>query len=86
MPIYEYRAKDSANACEHCAENFEVTQHISDPPLKVCPVCGRPVRRVISAFSVSRTASTRSLLSDKNIKRHGFTKLVNEGDGKFRKV
>ncbi len=86
MPIYEYRAKNSAAACEHCSENFEVTQRMGDPPLKVCPVCGAPVERIISLFSVSTAPSTRSLLSDKNIKRHGFTKLVNEGDGKFRKI
>jgi len=86
MPIYEYRAKDSTRACEHCAESFEVTQRMSDPPLDACPVCGRAVERVISLFSVSTTPSTRSQLSDKNIKRHGFTKLVNEGDGKFRRI
>ncbi len=86
MPIYEYRSKNLATACEHCADNFEVTQRISDPPLEVCPVCGGLVERVISLFSVSTTPSTRSLLSDKNIKRHGFTKLINEGEGKFRKI
>jgi len=86
MPIYEYKAKDRARCCEHCSERFEVTQRIGDAPLTNCPVCGAPVERVISLFSVSAAPSVRSLLSDKNIKRHGFTKLINEGDGKFRKI
>ena len=86
MPVYEYIAKNSSTACKRCAEPFEVTQRVSDPPLTTCPACGKPVERVISLFSVSTGPSTRSLLSDKNIKRHGFTKLVNEGEGKFRKI
>ncbi len=86
MPTYEYRAKDPSAGCENCADGFEVIQRVSEPPRSTCPVCGGPVKRVISLFSVSTRPSTRSLLSDKNIKRHGFTKLVNEGDGKFRKI
>jgi putative FmdB family regulatory protein len=86
MPTYEYRAKKPAQACRHCAQTFEVHQRVSDPPLQVCPHCGTPVKRLISLFSLSTTPSTKSLLSDKNIKGHGFTKLVNEGEGKFRKI
>jgi len=86
MPTYEYRAIDEAKACEYCAESFEIDQHMSDPPISVCPRCGAAVKRVISLFSVSTGPSGKSLLSDKNIKRHGFTKLVNEGGGKFRKI
>ena len=86
MPTYEYRARDEARACEYCAESFEVDQRMSDPPLTVCPRCGAPVEKAISLFSVNTRPSTKSLLSDKNIKRHGFTKLVNEGDGKFRRT
>jgi putative FmdB family regulatory protein len=86
MPVYEYRARDVAKACPYCSESFEVDQRMSEPPLKVCPECGAPVKRTISLFSVHTGPTTRSLLSDKNIKRHGFTKLVNEGNGKFRKI
>ncbi len=86
MPTYEYRAKDPDRACRYCAESFEATQRITDPPLTACPKCGSPVQKAISLFSVGTMASTKSLLSDKNLKRHGFTKLVNEGSGKFRKT
>jgi len=34
MPIYAYR-------CEHCGHEKDVIQKFSDPPLTVCPACGR---------------------------------------------
>jgi len=40
MPIYEYQ-------CENCGE-FEVTQKITDNPLKRCPTCKGKVKRLIS--------------------------------------
>lgn len=40
MPIYEY-------ACKKCG-NFEVTQRITEEPLKKCPTCGTKVAKLIS--------------------------------------
>jgi putative FmdB family regulatory protein len=40
MPIYEY-------ACKRCG-NFEVSQRISEEPLKKCPTCGSKVSKLIS--------------------------------------
>ncbi len=40
MPIYEY-------ACKKCGE-FEVTQRITEDPLKKCPSCGHKVTKLIS--------------------------------------
>ncbi|HOK76466.1 MAG TPA: zinc ribbon domain-containing protein [Verrucomicrobiota bacterium] len=42
MPTYEYE-------CESCGDRFEKRQNMSDPRVKVCPKCGRPVRRLIGA-------------------------------------
>jgi putative FmdB family regulatory protein len=86
MPTYEYRARSPESACDHCRDRFEMFQSMSDDPLEVCPRCRQPVERVISLCAVSTTQSSRSMLSDKNLKSKGFTKLVNEGGGKFRKV
>ena len=35
MPIYEYR-------CDSCGHQQEFLQKLSDPPLTVCPNCGKP--------------------------------------------
>ena len=48
MPLYEYQAKDEERGCPHCRRPFEVIQNISDRPLKKCPHCGGPVRKIIS--------------------------------------
>lgn len=40
MPTYAYR-------CSACAHEFETVQAFSDDPLKFCPECGSPIRRVI---------------------------------------
>jgi putative FmdB family regulatory protein len=40
MPIYEYN-------CKRCGD-FEITQRISDDPLKKCPTCGAKVTKLIS--------------------------------------
>lgn len=86
MPTYEYQAQDPANGCDDCRAPFEIQQSMKDDPLTKCPRCGQPIRRLISACSFSTAKSTKSMLSDKNLKEKGFTKLVNEGDGKFRKT
>ena len=44
MPIYEYE-------CKHCEKTHEVTQKISEPPLKECPDCGKEIQKIISASS-----------------------------------
>lgn len=59
---------------------------MKDDALKTCPDCNGPVERLISHVSISTAQSTKSMLSDKNLKQKGFTKLVNEGEGKFRKI
>lgn len=45
MPLYTYR----------CIENdheFQVRQRMVDDPVTECPVCGGPVRRVVSSVGV----------------------------------
>jgi putative FmdB family regulatory protein len=39
VPTYEYQ-------CPACGE-FEKDQRMSDPPLKKCPHCGKPVKRLV---------------------------------------
>ena len=41
MPTYEYE-------CEKCHHQFEKFQNMTDEPVKVCPVCGGKVKRLIS--------------------------------------
>ena len=86
MPTYEYQAVDAEHGCAFCRQRFEIRQAMSDAPLKTCPRCGAAVQRLISRCAVSTTISEKAMLSDKNLKEKGFSKFVNEGDGRFRKT
>ena len=48
MPIYEYQAIKSESSCRHCLNGFEALQQINEKPLKKCPQCGQPVKKIIS--------------------------------------
>lgn len=45
MPLYTYR-------CNEKDHEFQVRQRMMDDPLTECPVCGGPVRRVVSTVGV----------------------------------
>jgi putative FmdB family regulatory protein len=45
MPTYGYK-------CDECGVRFERFQHFSEDPVKVCPECGGPVRRVIHPVGI----------------------------------
>jgi putative FmdB family regulatory protein len=44
VPLYEYECPKDGT--------FEKIQKFSDPPLKVCPTCGSPVERLLSAPAI----------------------------------
>jgi putative FmdB family regulatory protein len=41
MPTYGYE-------CRSCGHTFDVFQSMKDEPLKVCPECGKEIRRLIN--------------------------------------
>lgn len=84
MPIYVYQALESDKGCSQCREPFEIMQGIKDAALSRCDKCAAPIHRIICAVGVK--IGKKHLLSEQNLRKKGFTKLVNEGDGKFRKI
>jgi putative FmdB family regulatory protein len=42
MPLYEY-------LCETCSRVTETLQRLGEAPMTVCPHCGGPVRKLLSA-------------------------------------
>jgi len=79
MPIYLYRA--TGEGCEHCRSGFEVLQGIREGVLARCPKCGGAVRRVPGAFAVGKG----DVLSDRNLREHGFQKLRRTDEGGYRR-
>ena len=46
MPLYEYQ-------CDSCDHRFERIRKFSDPPLDVCPDCGKsPVTKLVSSPAI----------------------------------
>jgi len=61
-------------------------QKIREDALQFCPECGNEVVRIFFPTKQNTVVATKDLLSDENIKKHGFKKLVNAGGGKFDEV
>ncbi len=83
MPVYDYRAKETEKAPDCCREPFEVVQRMSENALTKCPKCGREIIRLIAAPGFTMRSS-KAVLSDGNLKKHGFQKLVKDGEGRYR--
>lgn len=83
MPIYAYRCQDPEKGCAHCRNGFDELQRISAVPLRECPECHHPVVRLINAAATIEQRTTSQILSDDNLKKHGFKKMVNRGGGRF---
>lgn len=83
MPIYEYAAS-TTQSCETCRNGFDRLQKLADATLTVCPDCGAPVHRVISAPQV--VAGQGHVLRENHIAKHGFTQYRRVGKGKYEKT
>ena len=45
MPIYDY-------LCDHCGHAFSAVRSFTDPPVEICPNCGKRPRRLILAPAI----------------------------------
>ena len=84
MPTYVYEAVEPDQGCPACRDGFEAVHGMQERGPRECPRCGAPVRRRFSAPGIIGRFNEKNTLSDPNLKRHGFKKLINEGNGKFR--
>lgn len=64
MPLYTYRCIDN----DH---EFQVRQRMTDDPLTECPVCGGPVRRVVSSVGVVFKGSGFYVTDNRSSKANG---------------
>jgi hypothetical protein len=85
MPTYVYvELRDDGSD----GDPFEVVQKMSDPPLKVHPESGLPVRRIPTMPNLPLNhsdAAEKTKMSNKNLDRMGFTKYEKAGDGHYEK-
>lgn len=81
--MYEYCAVEpEKQSCGKCGESFTIMQSIHDDRLTVCPDCGAPIRKVITAPALGRS---KSKLDDR-AKAAGFSKLKKVDQGTYEKM
>ena len=83
MPIYEYITVDSKNACRVCSQGFELRRPVDRPALEVCPLCKKPVKKLIAQVNTPKITKP---LSVSDAKKAGFTILEKRCDGNYEKL
>ncbi len=58
---------------------------MSDDPQVNCPQCGQPIQRVIQATFFNKSGAGGPV-SDKKLENLGFTKIVKDDDGQYKKA
>jgi putative FmdB family regulatory protein len=80
MPLYEYELIDGD--CKVCGGKFTLNRPVTRPPLEKCPLCRKPVRKVISTFN---SPVKLKPLSISDAKKAGFKVFKRIGKGEFER-
>lgn len=80
MPLYEYELCEGD--CVVCGGKFTLRRPVDATPLKACPSCKRPVRKIISTFNSPLKLKP---VSFSDAKKAGFTVLKRLGKGEYEK-
>ena len=64
MPTYGYE-------CKSCKHTFDAFQSMKDEPLKICPKCGKEIRRLINGGTGIIFKGDGFYVTDKNRKSGG---------------
>ncbi|MBL9115364.1 MAG: zinc ribbon domain-containing protein [Verrucomicrobiaceae bacterium] len=83
MPTYSYIAEDPENACPSCRRGFDLRRPMGRPALTHCPLCRRPVKKLITGFAVPKLTQKVSM---SDAKKAGFTILEKRCDGSYEKL
>jgi hypothetical protein len=90
MPLYEYEVippKGEENAsleslCKICRGRFALNRPIDAPELEDCPLCHKPVRKIISLFNTPHYTKPVSI---SDAKKAGFTVLKRTSKGEYER-
>ncbi|MEA3209724.1 MAG: hypothetical protein QOE70_2781 [Chthoniobacter sp.] len=81
MPTYVYEPCEGG--CTICDGCFELNRPMDREPLTQCPLCKKPVRKVIAGFNTpSHKAKPLSVV---DAKKAGFTVLKKIGKGEYER-
>ena len=80
MPIYEYEVE--GGDCNLCGGRFELRRPADRTELADCPVCRKPVHKVISLPNTPKVLKPVSVV---DAKKAGFTVLERRNKGVYEK-
>ena len=80
MPIYEYELCEGD--CKACGGRIELQRPIERPALETCPLCKKPMRKIISRVNTPRIMRP---LSVSDAKKAGFTVLKRVSKGEYER-
>ena len=80
MPTYEY--EPCSGDCRICKGGFSLTRPVSAPPLENCPLCRKPVRKLISSFSTPKILKPLSVADARSA---GFKVYKRVGKGEYER-
>jgi len=81
MPIYEYELCEGD--CRACGGKFELRRPVDRPDLTHCPLCRKPVRKIVSKTHSPRLTKP---LSVSDAKAAGFTVLERRDKGTYERL
>ena len=80
MPYYEYELCEGD--CKACGGKFTLRPPVNAPPLKACPACKKPVRKLLSQFTSPQIMKPLSIT---DAKKAGFQVYKRLGKGEFER-
>ena len=81
MPLYEYELCEGD--CKMCGGRFTLRRPMDAPPLRDCPLCKKPVRKVISQVNTPKLTKP---VSYTDAKKAGFTVLKKVSKGEYERL
>jgi putative FmdB family regulatory protein len=81
MPLYEYELCEGD--CKMCGGQFTLRRPMDAPALKDCPLCRKPVRKIISQVSSPKITKP---VSYTDAKKAGFTVLKKVSKGEYERL
>ena len=83
MPTYHYIAIKPEEGCPRCRRGFDLRRPLDRPPLTACPICKRPVQKVVQRVNTPRVSRKPSVSEARSA---GFTVLEKRADGSYEKL
>jgi putative FmdB family regulatory protein len=80
VPLYEYELCEGD--CKVCKGRFTLNRPVGREALDKCPLCRKPVRKVISTFNTPKLTKPASI---SDAKKAGFTVLKKVGKGEYER-